>query len=207
MLSAKKTTHGFAHPVTLAMHITQWLKRLSGAEAGGAMPADPLDATPSPLRSIADLETAPLQDAWAQLEAKRGSRPFLRRADIDPAELKPLLSSIGLVDVHHAPLRFRIRLAGTSWRQSLDFEATGLWLDDWPNPVQKQLLELVWSTTVTIRQAVRTRRHAIVEGLPLNYEVMTIPLAKDGRTIDMLLIMSSPWRSTASPMIASAPPG
>jgi hypothetical protein len=191
----------------LATHITQWLKRLSGAEAGTAMPPDPLYGTPLPIRSITDLETAPLKEAWVQLEAKRGERPFLRRADIDPAELKPLLPTVGLIDVHHAPLRFRIRLAGTGWRQSLDFEATGLWLDDWPNPVQQQLLGLMWSTAVTTRQAMRAGRHAIVEGLPLNYEVMTIPLAKDGQTIDMLLTMSSPWNGAVPPAIVTAPSG
>ncbi|MEI9986542.1 MAG: hypothetical protein WDN69_27245 [Aliidongia sp.] len=49
----------------------------------------------------------------------------------------PVLSTVGLVEVHHDPLRFRIRLAGTGWRETLGFEATGVWLQDWPHPLQK----------------------------------------------------------------------
>ena len=160
---------------------------------------DPLLAPPAPIRSAADLETEPMRQAWALLEGKRADRPFLARADIDPSELKPLLPSIGLVEVHYEPLRFRIRLAGTDWRRTLGFEATGLWLDQWPNPVQRQVLELGWTTIVREARPGRARRNALVEGVMLHYEAVFIPLAADGRTIDMVLVMSAPWPNGAAP--------
>jgi len=164
---------------------------------------DPLLAPPALIRSAADLQTEPMQKAWALLEKKRGERRFLSRADIDPGELKPILPSVGLVEVHHDPLRFRIRLAGTDWRRTIGFEATGLWLDQWPNPVQRQVLEIGWTSVVREGRAGRARRNTVVEGVSLHYEAVFIPLAADGQTIDMVLVMSAPWQSESVPALAA----
>jgi hypothetical protein len=196
---------GLSQPVTLTTRITHWFGRLLGVDAAPSVLPDPVTRPPTPIRSAADLQTESMKDAWNRLEAKRGARAFLSRADIDPAELKSVLPTIGLIEVHRAPLRFRVRLAGTSWRQMLNFEPTGLWLEEWPNPIQKQLLELTWTEAVNGSCAVHARRHAIVEGLALHYEVMTIPLAADGNTIDMLLIMSAPWHGAPRSAIERVP--
>lgn len=188
--------------VGLAAHVKGLLgwRRLFGRRP--ALPApDPLLAPPAPIRSAADLETAPMQQAWLLLEKKRGERRFLARTDIDPGDLKPILPSVGLVEVHYEPLRFRIRLAGTDWRRSVGFEATGMWLDQWPNPVQRQVLENGWTTIVREGRAGRARRNTVVEGVMLHYEAVFIPLAADGQTIDMVLVMSAPWPSDSAPTV------
>jgi len=200
MLRSGETGLGHLRPVT--NELTTRIKRLLG---GGRRvgkpptPPDPITLPPVPIRSEADLETAVMRRAWAQLEAKRGERPFLTRADIDPGELVSILSSVGLVEVHHQPLRFRVRLAGTGWRETLGFEATGLWLHDWPHQMQKFVLEMNFSFATTERVPCRARRHAVVDGVPLNYEAVIIPLSTDGETIDMLFSMSAPWQ-TAAPL-------
>jgi len=183
----------------LATRIRYRLGRLFGTRAATPLVPDSLNLPPVPIRSVADLETVAMQQAWTLLEARRGSRRFLSRADIDPGDFKPILSTMGLIEVHYEPLRFRIRLAGTGWRDTLGFEATGLWLHDWPSAFQKTVLELAWTTSVTERRAGRARRHAIIEGVTLQYEAVTIPLAGDDETIDMLLAMSAPWRADTPP--------
>jgi hypothetical protein len=198
---------GSSRPVTqeLATRIRQLLGGLFGGRAAAPLVPDPLTLPPVPIRSVADLETLPMQQAWLRLEAKRGARRFLSRADIEPGEFLPILSTMGLIEVHYAPLRFRIRLAGTGWRETLGFEATGLWLHDWPSAFQKTVLELAFTTAVTEQRAGRARRHAIVDGVTLQYEAVTIPLAADGETIDMLLAMSAPWRAETPPKIQAHP--
>lgn len=51
------------------------------------------------------------------------------RADIQPADIPPLLPAISLVDVE-ADGRFRVRLAGTRLREVYECELTGLYLDE-----------------------------------------------------------------------------
>lgn len=56
---------------------------------------------------------------------------FPTRADIQPAELKPLLPSLSLLDVLGPdPLHLRVRLAGTRLRDYFGIETTGRILDD-----------------------------------------------------------------------------
>ena len=60
---------------------------------------------------------------------KKGDRPTVSRAEIDPGEIKSLLPHVGLVDIERAPLRFRYRLAGTEIVKGYGLEVTGRYLD------------------------------------------------------------------------------
>jgi hypothetical protein len=193
---------GHLQPVTKAL--TRRIRRLLGSRRGRGReptPPDPVTLPPVPIHSAADLETPAMRGVWSLLEAKKGARRFLSRADIDPGELVAILATVGLVEVHHQPLRFRMRLAGTGWRETLGFEATGLWLHDWPHPTQRFVLEMNFSYAVTERVACRARRHAVIDGAPLHYEAVVVPLSGDGETVDMLFCMSAPWQTAAPPSI------
>ena len=198
--------HGHLQPVT--MELTTRIKRLLGGrrrDGKEPTPPDPVTLPPVPIRSAEDLETVAMRRVWAVLEAKKGERVFLSRDDIDPGELVSVLSTVGLIEVHYEPLRFRIRLAGTGWRDTLGFEATGLWLHDWPQPMQKFVLENNFAWSVSNRLPCRARRHAVVDGAPLHYEAVVVPLSTDGETIDMLFSMSAPWHTAAPPAYTDRP--
>jgi hypothetical protein len=187
---------------------TTFLRRIFGASEPSAPPLpDPVSTGPAPIGGEADLETPSLRQLWLFLEAKRGARAMLSRADIDPGELKSVLPRVGLVEVHRDPLRFRIRLAGTSWRSDLGFEPTGMWLDDWPHATQRRLLAESWGAVVEGRHPVCTRRHAVIDGVSLVFEAMILPLSPNGETINMLLTISAPWRTDASPTTVIGAPG
>jgi hypothetical protein len=185
-----------------------FLRRIFGAPEPIVPPSpDPVATGPVSVAAAEDFETDALRQLWQQLEAKRGERAMLSRADIDPGELKHVLSRVGLIEVHREPVvRYRIRLAGTNWRNDLGFEATGMWLDEWPHETQKRLLEESWGAAVDRRQAVRTRRHAVVDGITLFYEAMIVPLSSDGEVVTMLVTVSAPWREDVIPNRAIGTP-
>jgi hypothetical protein len=139
-----------------------------------------------------DFAAATLRQVWLLLEGKRGARAMLSRQDIDPMELRHVLPRVGLIDVHHDPLRFRMRLAGTNWREGLGFDPTGLWLDEWPHERQGKLLTRSFGIVVAEKRAMRSRRHTVIDDVMLHYEAMIIPLASDGHTINMLMTVSAP---------------
>jgi hypothetical protein len=177
-----------------------FLRRIFGASEPSAPPLpDPVSVGPTPISGEADFETPVLRDVWRHLEAKRGARAMLCRADIDPGELKAVLPNVGLIEVHRDPLRFRIRLAGTGWRSDLGFEPTGMWLDDWPHATQKRLLAMSWGAAAERRQPMRTRRHAVIDGVAFVFEAMILPISPDDETVNMLLTVSTPWRSEIAP--------
>ncbi|HVJ41916.1 MAG TPA: PAS domain-containing protein [Dongiaceae bacterium] len=73
--------------------------------------------------------TRVLERLLAYWQSKRAGRPWPLRADIDPAEIKSLLSHIMLVDISRDPFRVRYRLVGTEIARVAHFDFTGHYLD------------------------------------------------------------------------------
>lgn len=176
------------------------LRRIfGGSEAPIESQLEPVSAGPAPITGPDVFETETLRRTWLFLEQKRGDRAMLSRADIDPGELRHVLPRVALIEVHYAPQRYRMRLAGTQWTNDLGFDPTGKWLDQWPHEAQRQLLEASFAVTVAAKQAYSTRRHAFIDGVKLLFEAMILPLSPDGETVNMLLTISAPWRTDRTP--------
>lgn len=122
-------------------------------------------------------------------DAKRGERAMPARSDFDPAELKPWLGRVNLLDVLPGPpMDFRYRLCGTRTVEEYGVDLTG-----------KCFSEAVYvGTPVTALAAMaefvrigkpRYRNDPIRD--PQGYAVMRerlyLPLAGNGRTVDMIL--------------------
>ena len=65
----------------------------------------------------------------AYWQAKRGDRAMPWRRDIDPAELKPILPWMLVVEIEPEPFRVLYRLAGTKVVEMNGIELTGRYLD------------------------------------------------------------------------------
>ena len=74
--------------------------------------------------------TRVLEKVLAYWDGKRKGRRWPARPDIDPAEIKPLLPYIMLVDISRDPLRVRYRLVGTEIVRVSHFDFTGRYLDE-----------------------------------------------------------------------------
>jgi hypothetical protein len=104
-----------------------------------------------------------------------------------------LLPNIRLVEVHHDPLRFRYRLLGSR----VDFvhgrNMSHLWLDEAHGSDRKSAALLNDYRRVVETGQPTWRRgtpHVVPEPECVMVEVLRLPLARDGRTIDMLLCLS-----------------
>jgi hypothetical protein len=131
-----------------------------------------------------------LLDYW---QARRGDRHMPARADIDPMDFAWLLGNISLVEVVRGdraddPLRYRFRLIGTRAAQRLGYDMTGRWLDDLPEPTYRERLEQVYRDVVQARMPLVERPNMLIDNRVHDYEVLRLPLAADGETVDMILL-------------------
>jgi hypothetical protein len=134
------------------------------------------------------IHSAKLRQLYAYWRSKAVGGRLPSRADIDPAEIPHLLPHVFLVDVERDPLRFRFRLIGTQICAWAGRDATGMYVDDavyGPRgpEVAGQYGEVVArGLAFYIEQpASRPERDYAF------YDRIMLPLAEDGRTVNMLL--------------------
>lgn len=139
------------------------------------------DGTETPPRS------ADLRRLLAYWQERCGTREFPRRADVDPVDLRFMLDRIALTEVYEDPRRYRLRLVGSFWYRLLGFEATGIWMHDWPHANQRTLTEDFYADLIAGRQPRFATRDVIVDDQLLHYEIMLLPLSEDGSRITMIM--------------------
>ncbi|HTO81936.1 MAG TPA: PAS domain-containing protein [Methylomirabilota bacterium] len=131
-------------------------------------------------------ENALLRDFFAYWQGKRRNGRLPARSDIEPTEIPLLLPNIFLVDVvAGARPRFRFRLVGTMI-VSMEFEMTNAYLDELvagvdATPMGRQYLDATAGRVYLRRQRLDWRDRGYI-----NYDVLLLPLADDGETINML---------------------
>jgi hypothetical protein len=129
-----------------------------------------------------------LRQLYAYWRSKAVGGRLPSRADIDPAEIPQLLPYVFLVDVERNPRRFRFRLIGTQICAWSGRDVTGKYVDDavygsrGPE-VARQYGEVAErGLPFYIEQpASRPERDYVF------YDRLMLPLAQDGRIVDMLL--------------------
>jgi len=139
-----------------------------------------------------DMATPLLRQAHDYWLAKRGNRPMPGRADLDPAEIKPLLPNLVLMDVLRDakpgwPLDFRYRVIGTAIDAMMNGRYTGLCMS---TLAHQQPGSRLWSSlehvTVTRRPQINRVPYVGPHKDFLSVIDMVMPLSADGETIDML---------------------
>jgi hypothetical protein len=141
--------------------------------------------TRDPEAHITSARVKALYDYWL---AKRGGRRMPGRADIDPAEIKPLLPYVVLTDVHRNPLRIYFRLVGTAVAAAAGRNLTGLWLHEVQVDGGIDLWMSNYHRLVAAREPVfgRTRATLRVNDVRV-FEWILLPLGSDGETVDKTL--------------------
>lgn len=137
-----------------------------------------------------DLYCPRLQRLLGYWQAHRHGDALPGRDDVDPLELGWILGDLSLVEVHRGDggLRFRFRLIGSRVAARFGFDATGRWLEDFPGDTYRQHIGAAFAEVVARAGPFAERPNMVIDGMLHNYEILRLPLASDGRTVDMLMI-------------------
>ena len=133
------------------------------------------------------IETPCLRQLYAYWDERRQGREFPARSDLDPLDFRYALGHVLLLDVLADPLRFRFRLHGSLLAERAGYDMTGKLADDLPDPTNRQGLIERCRGLVEARQPLAVINERILGRRRFGYEAVWLPLAKDGRTIDMLM--------------------
>ncbi|HEX7970268.1 MAG TPA: PAS domain-containing protein [Stellaceae bacterium] len=134
---------------------------------------------------IVDPLLQPLYDYWS---GKCGGRAMPSRSDIDPVDLSFMLGQILLIDVLRAPRRFRVRVHGTELVRRAGYELTGKTLDALPLPEYRAIAQRSLTTVVETCAPFHSVRDRVVDGRSFRYEGLVLPLSRNERDVDMLLV-------------------
>lgn len=140
------------------------------------------------------LATPRLRSGYDYWNAKRGQRAMPGRADLDPAEIKPLLPHVVLMDVLHnsvfGPLDFRYRLIGTIVDAHSSGRFTGMLMSEIAHqrPPSRLWSNLEW--VVTERQPKVSRvPYAGPHRDFLSVVDIVMPLSREGAQVDILFCL------------------
>jgi hypothetical protein len=128
--------------------------------------------------------------AYRYWNGKRRGRAMPQRADIDPAEIVPLLPHIFMVDIKRDPLLFKYRLIGTAIVDFLGRDFTGRAIDATSyDPAKAAELQKIIATAVTQARPVACKGTVFyVPGREwMLTEAVLMPLSKDGVTVDIII--------------------
>ena len=127
-----------------------------------------------------------IYDYWRSVHPKGGVLPG--RQHIDPVDIPLLLPNVWLIDVYRDPYRFRFRLMGTLVVDYAGEDNTGKWFDDrLPSFDPSVFIDVVETGRPSWA---RGRSKMRPEKNYYELERVRLPLAKDGKTVDMILSLT-----------------
>ncbi len=129
-----------------------------------------------------------LLDYW---HAQRGERRLPSRGDLDPLDFPWLLGNISLADVLRdtaGNLRFRLRLVGTLAVERFGYDPSGRFIDDLPEPDYRDRLRIKYHEVIRRGVPLVEQLDMMIDERSHVYEILRLPLASDGETIDMILL-------------------
>lgn len=136
---------------------------------------------------------AAVHDHWLSLHPAPGALPG--RQHFDPLRVPELLPNLWLMDVQSDPLRLRFRLVGTAHVTIRKRDITGQWLDElFPGRTEfpRRAQRIVESRQPDWR---RGAAHWDLDDSGFSeLENICLPLARDGRNVDMLMCLTMYYR-------------
>jgi hypothetical protein len=129
------------------------------------------------------------------------------RQHFDPVELggrdAQLLQHLWLVDVERSPLRFRLRLVGSAVYMTSPFARAGHYIDEFIDPASRaETLQTAFGRLVESREPsfCRGRPHIASNRHAREMTRLSLPLASDGETVDVILnITTYAWLTVDKP--------
>jgi hypothetical protein len=131
----------------------------------------------------------------AYWDGKRDGRLMPRRADIDPIEMKPWLTTIQLVDVSENPRRLQYRLLGQDQVEARGFNATGLSVDEGFICSSKEYALANYSLAIDNKTMVFDWSPVpYPSGALVEQQTIFLPLSSNGVDVDKVITFSVVFR-------------
>ena len=167
-----------------------------------------MSVTPSPVPAL--LRSTELRGLFEYWEGRRGARRMPARADIDPAEFKPLIGRVSVIDVlgeDDASYRFRFRLAATPFCRAVGREMTGKMLEELPSPATRAFLKSNYIEVAKTAQPLAISGAMRLDGRDWMGECLILPLSAEGERVERLLAARdvSLWRGGRYVPVAPLP--
>lgn len=111
------------------------------------------------------------------------------RADLDPADIVPILPHVILFDVRDDPLDFRYRLIGTAVANNLIRNLAGQWMRDIPHQAPPSVIHGACQRVVEHGHPISSQTPYIGPNKDLfSTEDVIMPLSADGKKVNMLFV-------------------
>ncbi|HVC55141.1 MAG TPA: PAS domain-containing protein [Stellaceae bacterium] len=151
---------------------------------------------------IADPQIRQFVEYW---RARRGAAQYPARAALDPVDFHYVLGDVVLIEVGKAPpdspfpWHFRYRLIGSNVSARDGYDLTNKTLEDLPEPEYRERIRTTWSEVCDSGRPAHYLRQLFLDRRLRCYEVVVMPLASNGRDIDMLVSVQreTPLEQTA----------
>lgn len=130
----------------------------------------------------------PLQLLYAYWSSLRRGDLLPARADIAPDRIAEVIPRIGLFDVETSPRRYRIRAMGAQIVAWYGCDLSGRYLDEIDFGQGPRFTFALLDHVVDHRRAGHmTGEYTKQDGRTIRYERLFMPLASDGRRVDMVI--------------------
>ena len=117
-------------------------------------------------------------------DSARGAKDIPDRAQLDPADIKPLLPFILIAEVEADPFRVRYRLVGTRAVNHVGHDYTGGYLDSlWPAADVAPWVSAYRAAFETRTPQLGTATDRLVVGGTFTYEFGLFPLSRGGQAV------------------------
>ena len=125
-------------------------------------------------------------------ERKRGS-PLPGWDTFDPIDLKCILGNLVLLDVERSdPFKFRYRVFGSKVAAQRGYDLTGKYVDEVPAAERRAFLIEQYTVIAESGSPLHAIRDVRQDGRKFHHEILSLPLASDGRTVDKILVAVVP---------------
>lgn len=135
----------------------------------------------------ATIRNVRLQRFFAYWDAKRGTAPCPRHADLDPLEFRYALGYVLIAERRPPPDHFHFRLMGQELVERYGVDLTGRSLAAYPEPAYRELVRKTFAAVIDQQRPVLVDRNVVTSGRRHRYEGLTLPLSSDGQAIDQVI--------------------
>jgi len=151
------------------------------------MSQDPDDAI---VAAVTAPELHALYAHWKS-RCRHGRLPSPRQ--VDPLDLPRLMGLLLTLDVHRDPLRFLYRYTGATLVARTGLEVVGTFVDEHPDMAFRQIAHGVLSDVVALARPYATARDMLIDNRLRRYDMLALPLAADGATVDRIIVGMKHW--------------